>query len=282
MARVVEPLIRLTRPDEPESDPEHGGLPMKTRDERHRLDVALFRYGLIAQIMKLPPGSVRAAAVRAMAQRAHVIPGTTRTRVAEGTLLDWIRQYKRDGFEGLKPKERSDRAQPRRMSPDAIETLLSIKKGAPDLSVRQVIKRARETGDIPEEMPLPPSTLHRLFAREGLMVQQAHSTSKDLRRFAYRFPGELWQADVMHGPRVANEKGHKRKVYLIAILDDATRVIPYAHFAFAENAAAFLRVLREAIARRGLPSRVYVEYVACHIFDNLFPVRLCSQLPVTR
>ena len=112
------------------------------------------------------------------------------------------------------------------------------------------------------------------------MVQQAHSTSKDLRRFAYRFPGELWQADVMHGPRVANEKGHKRKVYLIAILDDATRVIPYAHFAFAENAAAFLRVLREAIARRGLPSRVYVEYVACHIYDNLF--RLCSQLPVTR
>ena len=71
---------------------------MKTRDERHRLDVALFRYGLIAQIMKLPPGSVRAAAVRAMAQRAHVIPGTTRTRVAEGTLLDWIRKYQRNNL----------------------------------------------------------------------------------------------------------------------------------------------------------------------------------------
>ena len=232
---------------------------MKTRDERHRLDVALFRYSLIAEIIKLPPGSVRAAAVRAMAKRAHVIPGTTRTRVAEGTLLDWIRKYQRNNLDGLKPKERSDRDRPRRMSPDAIETLLSIKKGSPELSVRQVIKQARDSGDIPEEMPLPPSTLHRLFAREGLMVQQEHSIRKDMRRFAFRYPGELWQADVMHGPRVADEKGRKRKTYLIAILDDATRVIPYAHFAFTENAAAFLRVLREAIARRGLTSKIYVD-----------------------
>ena len=232
---------------------------MKTRKDRHRTDVALFRHGLIAQIMKLPPGPGRAEAVRAMAQRAHDIPGSRRTRVAPGTLREWIRQYKRDGFEGLMPRERSDRDRPRRMSPDAIETLLSIKKDAPELSVRQVIKQARDSGDIPEEMPLPPSTLHRLFAREGLMVQQEHSIRKDMRRFAFRYPGELWQADVMHGPRVADEPGRKRKTYLIAILDDATRVIPYAHFAFTENAAAFLRVLREAIARRGLTSKIYVD-----------------------
>lgn len=80
---------------------------MKTPADRDRHDVALFRYGLIADIMTLPPGAERAAAVRA----------------------------------------RADRAQPRRMSPDVIETLLSIKRDAPKLSVRKVIEQARDSGE---------------------------------------------------------------------------------------------------------------------------------------
>ena len=232
---------------------------MKTPADRYRHDVALFRYGLIADIMTLPPGTERAAAVRARAERAHAIPGSTRTRVSVQTLRDWIRIYERDGFDGLMPKARSDRAQPRRMSPDVIETLLSIKRDAPELSVRKVIGQARESGEVGDDTPLPPSTIHRLFAREGLMVRQSQSVQKDMRRFAFRFAGELWQADAMHGPRVADDRGRKRKTYLLAILDDATRVIPYARFSFADNTSNFLLVLREAITRRGLAARLYVD-----------------------
>ena len=53
---------------------------MKTREDRHRHDVALFRYGLIAEIMALAPGTGQADALRARAARAHAIPGSTRTR----------------------------------------------------------------------------------------------------------------------------------------------------------------------------------------------------------
>ena len=47
---------------------------MKTPADRDRHDVALFRYGLIADIMTLPPGAERAAAVRARADRAQPRP----------------------------------------------------------------------------------------------------------------------------------------------------------------------------------------------------------------
>ena len=109
---------------------------MKTPADRDRHDVALFRYGLIADIMTLPPGAERAAAVRARvrAERAHAIPGSTRTRVSVQTLRDWIRIYERDGFGGLMPKAGSVRVQPRRMSPDVVETLLPIKRDAPELT----------------------------------------------------------------------------------------------------------------------------------------------------
>ena len=59
-------------------------------------------------------------------------------------------------------------------------------------------------------------------------------------------------SDVMHGPSVVGAHKRKQKTYLIAFLDDATRVIPYAAFALAESTQAFLPVFKQALLRRGL------------------------------
>ena len=42
-------------------------------------------------------------------------------------------------------------------------------------------------------------------------------------------------------------------------IDDATRVIPFAAFAFAESTTAFLPVFKNALIRRGVPLRLYVD-----------------------
>ena len=65
-------------------------------------------------------------------------------------------------------------------------------------------------------------------------------------------------SDVMHGPKVSDGR-RRRKTFLIAFIDDATRVIPFAAFAYSENTTAFLPVLKQAIARRGLPARLYCD-----------------------
>ena len=169
-----------------------------------------------------------------------MIPGSTRTRVGETTIRDWIRRYREQGFEGLLPKCRRDQAKPRRMPPEVIETMLSIKNEVPELSVRQVIRRARDTAAVPEDVPLPRSTLHRLFVRKGLMVREQAGPAQDLRRYQFPFAGDCWQSDAWHGTAVRDEGGRLRKTYLLATLDDATRVIPYGAFGFSENAAAAL------------------------------------------
>ena len=51
----------------------------------------------------------------------------------------------------------------------------------------------------------------------------------------------------------------KRKSYLIGIIDDATRLVPYASLALNENTASYLPVLEEAVLRRGVPKRLYVD-----------------------
>ena len=83
----------------------------------------------------------------------------------------------------------------------------------------------------------------------------------------------------MHGPRVRVGERAKRKTYLIAFIDDATRVIPYAAFALSENTQAFLPVLQQAILRRGYSERLYVDNGAAYRSHHL--ALICAKLGIT-
>ena len=158
---------------------------MSDRDEELRQAVALFRYGLIADVLRLAPGSpdIRRT-LHEKAQRTYVIPGTRRTRVAVETMRDWLSLYRTGGFEALYPKIRADRGLPRRLPPEVAESLVSLKTEQPALSVSALIKAARERG---VDHPLAPSTVHRLLSREGLLDKHpSDPVATDRRRFAFR------------------------------------------------------------------------------------------------
>ena len=249
----------------------------RTLDNDTRQAVALFRYGLIADLVNLPPGTPGIGArLRAKAGKDYVIPGTVRTRVAAETMRHWLTLHRQGGFDALYPKHRGDRGRARRMPPDVTELLISIKEDNPALSVRAVIDAARKRG-FPVDTHLAPSTVHRLLAREGLLDRGNREPAADRRRFSYRHAAELWMSDVMHGPAVADGR-KRRKTYLIAFIDDATRVVPFAAFAFAENTAAFLPVFKQALLRRGQPARLYVDNGSAYRSRQLALV--CAKLGV--
>ena len=248
----------------------------RTLDDDARQAVALFRYGLIADLAHLPPGTPgMGGRLRAKAARDYAIPGTDRTRVAAETMRHWLTAYRRGGFDALLPKGRADRGRARRLPPEVAEMLVAIKEDGPGLSVRAVIDAAAERG-LPDGVRPAPSTVHRLLAREGLVGKGAgERPPEDRRRFSYRLAGELWMSDVMHGPAVPDGR-RRRKAYLIAFIDDATRVVPFAAFAFADNVQAFLPALRNAVMRRGIPQRLYVDNGAAYRSRQLALV--CARL----
>lgn len=131
------------------------------------------------------------------------------------------------------------------------------------------------------------STVHRLLSRAGLIGK--HARSADLlaqaaadaqrRKFNFAHPGQLWMSDVMHGPSVLMPDSRiRRKTYLIAFLDDATRLVPYCAFCLSENTQAFLPVFKQALLRRGLPQRLYVDNGANYRSHQLALV--CARLGV--
>lgn len=253
---------------------------MTDTDDERRQQIALFRYGVIAELVQWPEAAKGLyARIAEKAAREYSIPASTRTRIAAETIRHWLKAYRKGGFEALLPKPRADRGQVRRLPAAVAEALLATKEANPALSVQLVIREARTRAEVPEDLPLPPATVHRLLARHGLMDKaRGEAGDSDRRRFAFAQAGELWMSDLMHGPAVVVGERVKRKTYLLAFLDDATRVIPHAAFALSENTQTFLPVLKLAIEKRGLPQRLYVDNGANYRSRHLALV--CAKLGV--
>lgn len=250
-------------------------------DAERRKQVGLFRYGVIADLVHLERGQRGLyAKLREKAAREWDIPSSRRRRVEVETLRGWLADYRRGGFEALVPKARGDRGAARAIPQELADRLCEVKEQHRDYSVTLVIEEVKAAvGELPEGVVLAPSTVHRLLSRAGLMEKKpSEPSTKDRRRFAFEKAGELWMSDVMHGPAIS-VSGRQRKVYLVALIDDATRLVPFAAFLLAENAVAFLAVLEQAIRRRGIPKRLYVDNGAAFRAQHLSLV--CAKLGIT-
>jgi transposase InsO family protein len=243
----------------------------------------LFRWGLIADLVHPAAedeGKCLYDRLREKSAKSYCIPGTRRTRVAVETLRDWLGAYKAGGFEALRPRRRADIGTARAMPRAVCDLLVHLKDEHRDWTVAMVIGAAKDQNTQAAAMALPVSTVHRLLSRAGVMGKRPEDpTSKDRRRFSYSHAGELWMSDVMHGPAVLCGGRRKQKTYLIGLLDDATRVVPYAAFALSESAGAFLPVLKQGVMRRGIPQRLYVDNGAAYRSHHLSMV--CARLGVT-
>jgi putative transposase len=230
-------------------------------DERRR-EIALFRYGVIADLVHLEPHYRGLYALLAKkAEHDYTIPGSLRRHVAPETMRGWLRAYRQGGFDALAPRVRADQGSTRSIPTHVVDLLCQMKEDSPDLSIPALIKIARaDHADIVTcEVVLPESTVHRLLARRGLMKKRPEEpTSNDRRRFEHESAGDLWMSDVMYGPKI-RDAGRQRQTYLIAFIDDATRVVPHAAFTFSEGTISYLSVLEQAVRRRGIPKRLYVD-----------------------
>ena len=159
-----------------------------------RQSVALFRYGLIAEFVHLPPNSPGLyAKLDLKSAQTYTIPGSDRTHVAAETLRDWLKAYRRGGFDALLPKVRADRGHSRALPPQMADALLSLKEELPALSIPLLIRTAVERGIVQSTDVPARATVHRLLSRTGLMhkAKESDPGDRDRRRFAFARAGEL-------------------------------------------------------------------------------------------
>jgi transposase InsO family protein len=248
-------------------------------DEEQKKQVAIFRFGVISDFIspvRLQWGE-RRRLLQEKCAREWQIPFSGRTRLSPATILSWIRAYERSGrkLEAIYPRSRSDRGLGRALDGETALALTRLRREMPTGTVRSLIRAAQQRRLVDPEQHLAECTVWRLLKREGLMHREHAPT--DRRRFEAELPNDIWQSDVMHGPTVRAE-GKNRKAYLIAFIDDMSRLICHAQFYLSENLDCYLDGLRQALLTRGLPRKLYVDNGPA--FRSLHLKQICASLGI--
>lgn len=222
-------------------------------------DMALFRFALIAPVIQdtFPDASV-AAYCRRVAEKPFVRPDGTTFHYKAGTLERWVTNYRSGGMEGLVPSVRSDKGIARSLSDEAIAEIYKIKEKFPRLNAVQIRVRLIQDGLIPATVS--ERAVQRFLKRSGLRNPVASGALKDRKAFEEAYFGAMWQADTCYFPYVPDENGKMQRTYLIAIVDDHSRLIVGAKLFFADDAYNFQKVLKDAVATYGIVEKLYVDH----------------------
>ncbi|GAA3322632.1 DDE-type integrase/transposase/recombinase [Paeniglutamicibacter sulfureus] len=233
--------------DPPPATPAPSSAPVKgpvKRSERAE-QIALFRYQLIRDAADDQLGAkARGVMVRALATQYHPWPFGGTKRFSRESIDRWIKAWKKDGFDGLKPTQR---AQGPITEPRVLLLAETLKREKPHRTAAQ-IKRiiATTLGDAPSE-----TTLLRHFRSLDISTGVPGASTG---RFETEESNEIWVGDALHGPRIEG-----RKTYLFAFLDDHSRMVVASRWAFAEDTVRLAAVLRPALQTHGIPRQVYVD-----------------------
>ncbi len=230
-----------------------------TEEEKKR--VAVFRFGVIHDLINggdLEKGQ-HTQLLRQKCARKWEIPHSERTRLGRSTILRWVRLYRQSNgkIESLYPDERSDRGDNRTLDGETALALLRLRQEKPAVKVTLLIKEMAERGWVAPGTELNLSTVYRFLHRHNLMKVKGQQPT-DRRKFEAELPNDMWQSDVMHGPLI-EAGGKTKKSYLIALLDDHSRLVTHGEFYLSEGISSYVDALEKALLKRGLPRKLYVD-----------------------
>ncbi len=232
----------------------------KDSEEKKYHQIVEFRYGIIAELANpyLGHGELQERIMQ-KAQLTYDIPHSTKHRITESCIKDWLRRYRKYGKPGLMPKQRSDRGKSRVMSDEEVHVLCEYLLAHPQLTATAAYTKLFKEGKIQSEVSS--SSLSRIVVSQGIREQRGEQGQgvEQVRKFAFFAPLECIQADCLHGPQVPDGKGRMRKAILIVFLDDATRRILYSEFSFSEHSLVFEKGLKHIMKTHGKLYRVYVD-----------------------
>ncbi len=223
---------------------------------KEKQEIALFRFSLIAPLVN---GTYNFRSknefYRSVALKEHVLSNGKTGRFSSGTIKKWYISYSKNGFDSLIPKVRSDSGVPRNLDSNAIKKIHELKLSFPYITGTLVYQKLVEEGYV-KTTKASLATVLRYIKENNLKAKQLVPEEK--KAFEMEFVNDCWQADTSHGP-IIKVNSQKKKTYLIAIIDDASRLILHGQFFFNDNAVNLQEVLKKAILKYGVPKKFFVD-----------------------
>ena len=220
--------------------------------------MAHVRFGVIAPVIQgLFSEPTKTEYYKRAAEKPLEMPDGSKKKFNYNTFERWESKYRQEGIDGLMPKTRSDAGVSRVLSDAAIEEIYRLKDKLPRMNGTLIYNRLI-ADDFINRSDVSVSAVQRFIKRNNLK-SVGELNVKDRKAFEEEFPGNMYQADTCHSVYI-EENGKKRKTYLIQIVDDHSRLIVGSGFFYNDNAYNFQKVLKEAVARYGICSKLYADH----------------------
>ncbi|WP_251028990.1 DDE-type integrase/transposase/recombinase [Bacillus sp. ISL-40] len=241
------------------------------RDQKKAEEIAVQRYQLIAPLLA---EGLDAGKAKQLKEQICKTSG-----LSERTIRRYLSQYRIEGFGGLKPIGKTAQTKPEAIPPHLLEQAILLRKEAPSRSVAQIIQILEWEG-LAEPGQLKRSTLQEKLTEKGYSSRQMRLYSQSgvaARRFQKRHRNQLWQSDIKYGPYLPiGPNGTKKQVFLVAIIDDATRFVLHGAFYPTLDSKIVEDAFRQAVQKYGVPESVYFDNGKQ--YRNKWMSRTCSKL----
>lgn len=219
-------------------------------------ELALFRFSLIAPLVnETYETTSKMQYFRDIASKTHKLPTGEKVNYSSGTIKSWYLKYKKQGIDGLLPKKRNDAGKPRVINGDTINKIHAIKEKYPYITGKMVYQKLVEEGYI-KASDVSLASILRYIRDNNLKRNQLEGVER--RAYEMEYANDCWQSDTSHGPKIIINN-RKMQTYLIAFIDDASRLIVHAQFFLNDNAINMQTTFKKALAKYGVPKRIFVD-----------------------
>ncbi|MDO8685403.1 MAG: DDE-type integrase/transposase/recombinase, partial [Clostridiales bacterium] len=245
-------------------------LPIKYEDA-----VAFFRFQIISELLDAAPGFIEATAKKLSKQQFNDVIHKKMVSFSERTIFQYYSDFKKGGFDALKPKTRCDKGAHPGIDATVIKDILSLKKELPTRSAAKIIIMLDLAGRIPENS-IHLRTANRILNQYGYTRE---NLSKDSRIYIKHEKDRIcamWQSDVMSSCYIPDGNNGNRMAYLIGIIDDHSRRDMHSEFYFDATLPRLEDVLRKAVVKYGSPLSIYVDNGKIFVSDQF--KLICARL----
>lgn len=221
-------------------------------EQEKKQAIALMRYSAIAPLITGTQddyGSL-SAYFRVTSARGIKAPDGTIRNYSPGTIEKWYIDYKKHGFDALIPTGRSDIGVSRKIDDDLKEQISYLKHNYPRMSAAAIYRQLQDNGSI-RSGQLSESTICRFINQMSL--QERLTNNRDMRRYERPHINEVWCGDSSSGPYLKTPDGKKHRVYVIALIDDASRFVLGADVFFNDTFVNLMSVMKSAVSKYGKP-----------------------------
>ncbi|MGN1337558.1 MAG: DDE-type integrase/transposase/recombinase [Candidatus Coprovivens sp.] len=224
--------------------------------DQEKEKIALFRYGIISPVISnIAISMSKKEYFKQLGEKEYLHPNGYNVKIEWKTIERWYYQYKRFGFEGLKPRDRNDRGKLRKLDDEVIEIIDYYIKKYPRMPATSIHEKLI-ADDIINVGDVSTSTITRYIKR--LKGNSDIITKKEFRRYEAEHINDIWCCDTTYSFKLT-VNGVKKRMYIIAIIDDASRVIVGCDVFFEDNYVNFMSVLKSAVKKYGKPKLLNVD-----------------------